>query len=54
MDDQVLTALIDSQPVKNALKQAFYTDESIYQRDIEAIFLRSWLYAGHLSEIPEV
>ena len=54
MDDQVLTELIDSQPVRTALKQAFYTDESIYQRDVETIFLKSWLYAGHLSEIPEV
>lgn len=53
MDEKTLTALIDSQPERTALKQAFYTDSDIYQRDIEEVYLKSWLYAGHLSEIPE-
>jgi len=52
MDDKTLTALIESQPARTALEQAFYTDQSIYTRDIEAVYLKSWLYAGHLSEIP--
>lgn len=53
MDDKLLTALIDAQPARTALQQAFYTDNDIYQRDVEEIYLKSWLYAGHLSEIPE-
>jgi phenylpropionate dioxygenase-like ring-hydroxylating dioxygenase large terminal subunit len=53
MDKQTLTALIDSQPDRTALQQAFYTDNDIYQRDIEQVYLKSWLYAGHLSEIPQ-
>lgn len=53
MDKKEITALIDSQPSRSALEQEFYTDDDIYQRDIEGIYLKSWLYAGHLSEIPE-
>jgi len=52
MDNQALAALIDRQPERTALDQAFYTDQDVYQRDIEAVYLESWLYAGHLSEIP--
>ena len=53
MDDKLLATLIDTQPARTALQQVFYTDNGIYQRDVEEIFLKSWLYAGHLSEIPE-
>jgi len=53
MDEQKLTRLIDSQVPRIALQQVFYTDSDIYRRDIEEVFLKSWLYAGHLSEIPE-
>jgi Rieske 2Fe-2S family protein len=52
MDQQSITALIDSQPRGRALDRAFYTDADIYQRDIDEIYLKSWLYAGHCSEIP--
>jgi len=54
MDKQALTALIESQPAMNALDKAFYTDADIYERDISEIYLKSWLYAGHSSEIPKV
>ncbi len=53
MDQKQLTALIESQPAHTALPQVFYTDEGIYQREVEEIYLKSWIYAGHLSEIPE-
>lgn len=53
MDQKLLTALIESQSAHTALPQVFYTDEDIYQRDIEEIYLKSWIYAGHLSEIPK-
>ena len=52
MDQKLLTTLIESQPAHTALPQVFYTDEGIYQREIEEIYLKSWIYAGHLSEIP--
>ena len=54
MNKQSLSNLINAQPVRTALDQAFYTDADIYQRDIEQVYLKSWLYAGHISEIPKV
>lgn len=54
MDNSAITAMIDAQPVRHALNRAFYTDADIYERDLTEIFLKSWLYAGHISEIPKV
>lgn len=54
MDQQAIAALIDAHPDHVALDQAFYTDAEIYQRDISQIYLKCWLYAGHISEIPDV
>jgi phenylpropionate dioxygenase-like ring-hydroxylating dioxygenase large terminal subunit len=54
MDNQTLSELIDSQPVKHAMDRAFYTDADIYEREISEIYLKSWLYAGHVSEIANV
>lgn len=54
MDKQAITNLIEIQPEMNALDRAFYTDADIYERDISEIYLKSWLYAGHSSEIPKV
>ena len=54
MDKQAITELIEAQPARTALQQAFYTDDDIYRRDIAEVYLKSWLYAGHLSEIPSV
>ena len=53
MDEQILNKLIESQPSRTALQQLFYTNDAIFQRDIEQVYLKSWLYAGHLSEIPK-
>ena len=36
------------------MAQEFYRNPDIYERDIERIFMNSWLYAGHQSEIPRV
>ena len=54
MDNHSLTELINAQPERTALDQLFYTDADIYRRDIESVYLKSWLYAGHISEIPSV
>ena len=54
MDKKTLTALIENQPTRMSLDRSFYTDESIYQREIEEIYLKSWLYAGHVSEFPSI
>jgi Rieske 2Fe-2S family protein len=52
MKNKDLQKLIEAQRPQHALDRAFYTDEDIYRREIERIFLRAWQYAGHVSEIP--
>lgn len=52
MNQQELNQLIDKQKIGYALDNVFYEDPDIYERDIERIFMRSWLYTGHQSEIP--
>ena len=47
-----LAALLDEQPDGFSLHQPFYRDTTIYQRELERVFMRSWLYAGHLSQLP--
>ena len=54
MDNQAISNLVDQQKEYNAITQAFYTDPDIYARDISEIYLKCWLYAGHISEIPNV
>jgi len=36
------------------LPSRYYTDEGIHQQELSKIFQRSWLYAGHISDLPEV
>ncbi len=36
------------------LPARFYLDESIYKLEMEKIFKRSWWYAGHASQLPDV
>lgn len=52
MDHQAISQLLAAQTPGKSLDQAFYRDPDIYERDVEKIYLRAWLYAGHESEIP--
>lgn len=54
MLQEKIEALVNGQKENFALAQDFYKDPEIYEREIDRIFLRSWLYAGHWSEIPNV
>ncbi|NND43777.1 MAG: Rieske (2Fe-2S) protein, partial [Xanthomonadales bacterium] len=54
MNAEQLQDLIARQRPGHALERTFYTDEGIYRRELERIFMRSWQYAGHVSEIPKV
>ncbi|MDX1460776.1 MAG: aromatic ring-hydroxylating dioxygenase subunit alpha [Xanthomonadales bacterium] len=54
MNEQEIRTLIARQPEGHSLDRAFYTDPDIYRREIDRIYLRSWLYAGHVSEIPKL
>ena len=48
-----LAQFIDNQPEGFSLQQVFYQDTDIYRSELERLFMKSWLYAGHLSQIPE-
>jgi Rieske 2Fe-2S family protein len=54
MEQNAINRLVENHPEMYALDQVFYHDIDIYAIDIERIFLKSWLYAGHVSEIPAV
>jgi Rieske 2Fe-2S family protein len=54
MDRQAMVQLAGRQEPQRAMAQDFYTDPDIYAEEVERIFMRSWLYAGHISEIPRV
>jgi Rieske 2Fe-2S family protein len=51
MDDISFTQLIRQRRPGHSLPRAFYTDPYIFERDLERIFLRQWLYVGHISQI---
>ncbi len=36
-----------------SLPRPFYADEDIYRADVEAVWRRGWLFAGHSCEIPK-
>jgi len=54
VNQQEMARLAATLPDHYSLPQVFYRDPDIYRHDIEQIFLKSWLYAGHQSEIPKV
>jgi phenylpropionate dioxygenase-like ring-hydroxylating dioxygenase large terminal subunit len=54
VNEKDIMKLAAGQPDRFSLAQPFYRDPEIYRKDIEQIFLNSWLYAGHQSEIPNV
>jgi glycine betaine catabolism A len=47
-----LPELVASQPPGHSLIQAFYRDPEIYRLDLECIWRKGWLFAGHSCEIP--
>jgi phenylpropionate dioxygenase-like ring-hydroxylating dioxygenase large terminal subunit len=36
----------------HALPRAVYCDPEIYEAEIRSLFMRSWLYVGHHSQVP--
>ena len=48
-----VSELIDNYQSGYSLEQGFYTNDDIYQKEIENIFLKHWILAGHSSQIPE-
>ena len=52
-DNLTIEELIASQKPGYALDQRFYTDEDIYELEVERIINRNWILAGHASELRE-
>ena len=50
--DAMLAELKTRNPALS-LGQKFYTDPDFYRLDLETIFYRDWLFAGHDCEIPD-
>ncbi len=44
--------LIERQPSAHSLLREFYSDEEIYRLDLERVWRKGWLFAGHSCEIP--
>ena len=48
-----LAALISSRQPGLTLPQAFYTEPALFEQDLDKIFFRHWLMAGHVGRLPE-
>jgi len=48
-----LKELLDSYRTGYAMPGGLYRDPEIYELEIRALFLKSWLYVGHQSQIPD-
>ena len=53
MKNNHLQDLLDSYRENFSLPAAFYRDTELYQSDLEAVFYRKWIYAGHLSQLAD-
>ena len=49
--DRGLRRLLASRRAGYSLPQAFYVDDEVYQIDLERIFRRTWLFAGHACQL---
>ena len=48
-----IEALIANQKPGYSLDQRFYTDPDVYELELERIVYRNWIFAGHVSQLPE-
>jgi phenylpropionate dioxygenase-like ring-hydroxylating dioxygenase large terminal subunit len=48
-----LSALINSYRPNYSLPAQFYNDPAVYRHDLETVFSRAWIYAGHVSQLPD-
>ena len=54
MSAEAISKLVNNQAAGFSLQQAFYKDPDIYQRELDRIFMKSWLYAGHISQVANI
>ncbi|RWB36496.1 MAG: aromatic ring-hydroxylating dioxygenase subunit alpha, partial [Mesorhizobium sp.] len=48
-----MAKLLDRRQPSFALEREFYTDPDIFRLDLEHIWYREWIFAGHLCELPK-
>lgn len=48
-----MSAIVARQPAAHSLDQALYNSPEAFQHDMERIFFRHWILAGHASSAPE-
>src|SRR6266850_1400717 len=51
--DPFVRDLLVRQPAGHSLLQQFYCHQSVYQTDLERVWRRGWLFAGHSCEISK-
>ncbi len=49
---KIIAELVDRRLPGYSLERDFFTSEAIYQQDLERIWRRGWLFAGHSCQIP--
>ncbi len=53
MKHEEILQLVERHKYGYSMDQAFYQEPDIYQIEIDDIYLKTWLYVGHVSEIPD-
>ena len=54
MNQSAINELIATHQPGHALQQGFYRSAEIFEKEMQRIFLKSWLYVGHHSQVPEI
>ena len=52
-DPRSIQELVANQKPGYSLDQRFYTDPAVYELELERIIYRNWIFAGHVSQLPE-
>ena len=48
-----ISELLTKQRSGHALEQGFYRSAEVFEKEVERIFLKTWILAGHQSQVPE-
>ena len=50
---KTIDQLLSDYKIGYSLEQEFYKNPDIYQKEINNIFMKHWMLAGHTSQIPD-
>ena len=54
MNQSDIDELVASHQPGHALERGFYRSADVFETEVQRIFLKSWLYVGHHSQVPEI